>query len=107
MTIEAPPSVLPPKKYCDITGLDAPYIDPKSRLRYHNAEVYAILKTFVRLPSLPFALRSLTRGPVGTGDGPVVSCSTRGAYHAPMTLVLVHTQSLCRLPQTHLRRCTM
>ncbi|OAV99213.1 hypothetical protein PTTG_25485 [Puccinia triticina 1-1 BBBD Race 1] len=46
MMIEAPPSVIPPKKYCDITGLEAPYIDPKSRLRYHNAEVYELIRTF-------------------------------------------------------------
>ncbi|EFP88654.1 uncharacterized protein PGTG_14859 [Puccinia graminis f. sp. tritici CRL 75-36-700-3] len=46
MIIEAPPSVIPPKKYCDITGLEAPYIDPKSRLRYHNAEVYELIRTF-------------------------------------------------------------
>jgi INO80 complex subunit C len=77
MIIEAPPSVIPPKKYCDITGLEvslcfscsqpqfsgsyhhadscsfytqAPYIDPKSRLRYHNAEVYELIRTFVRIP---------------------------------------------------------
>ncbi|KAA1091666.1 chromatin-remodeling complex subunit ies6 [Puccinia graminis f. sp. tritici] len=54
MIIEAPPSVIPPKKYCDITGLEAPYIDPKSRLRYHNAEVYELIRTFV---SSPFEFR--------------------------------------------------
>jgi INO80 complex subunit C len=26
----------------------APYTDPKSNLRYHNAEIYALLRTFVR-----------------------------------------------------------
>jgi INO80 complex subunit C len=36
---EAPPSLRPSKKYCDITGLEAPYTDPKSRLRYHNADI--------------------------------------------------------------------
>lgn len=36
---EAPPSLRPPKKYCDVTGLEAPYTDPKSRLRYHNADI--------------------------------------------------------------------
>ncbi|KAA1097102.1 chromatin-remodeling complex subunit ies6 [Puccinia graminis f. sp. tritici] len=52
MIIEAPPSVIPPKKYCDITGLEAPYIDPKSRLRYHNAEVYELIRTFIKAISL-------------------------------------------------------
>jgi len=46
MIIEAPPSVIPPKKYCDITGLEAPYLDPKTQLRYHNAEVYELIRTF-------------------------------------------------------------
>ena len=41
MTIEAPPSAYPPKKYCDITGLEAPYTDPQSRLRYANAAAFA------------------------------------------------------------------
>lgn len=36
---EAPPSLRPSKKYCDVTGLEAPYTDPKSRLRYHNADI--------------------------------------------------------------------
>ncbi|GAA5820446.1 hypothetical protein JCM11251_005631 [Rhodosporidiobolus azoricus] len=45
-TIEAPPSLLPQKRYCDVTGLEAKYTDPKSTLRYHNPEVYEILRTF-------------------------------------------------------------
>ena len=28
------------RRYCDITGLPAPYTDPKSRLRYHNKEIF-------------------------------------------------------------------
>ncbi|KAI9281536.1 YL1 nuclear protein C-terminal domain-containing protein [Sporodiniella umbellata] len=43
--IECPPSVLPQKKYCDITGLDAKYTDPKTALRYHNAEIYQFIRT--------------------------------------------------------------
>ena len=43
-SIEAPPSVLPPKKYCDITGLEAHYQDPKSRLRYHNSEIFRVVR---------------------------------------------------------------
>ncbi|KAG2183836.1 hypothetical protein INT44_008847, partial [Umbelopsis vinacea] len=42
--IESPPSIRPTKKYCDITGLDAKYTDPKTGLRYHNAEVYQFIK---------------------------------------------------------------
>ncbi|GAA6008688.1 Ies6p [Rhodotorula paludigena] len=45
-SVEAPPSLMPQKRYCDITGLEAKYTDPKSTLRYHNPEVYDILRTF-------------------------------------------------------------
>ncbi|MCJ1370939.1 hypothetical protein MMC20_002153 [Loxospora ochrophaea] len=45
--IESAPSLHPAhqKHYCDITGLPAPYTDPKSRLRYHNKEVYEVVHT--------------------------------------------------------------
>ncbi|CDW99215.1 hypothetical protein [Sporisorium scitamineum] len=39
-------SLRPAKKYCDVTGLIAPYTDPKSGLRYHSVEVYEIIKQF-------------------------------------------------------------
>lgn len=43
-SIQAAPSFKPKLKYCDITGLPAPYSDPKTGLRYHNTEVYAGIK---------------------------------------------------------------
>ena len=45
--IEAAPSLKPSsrKKYCDITGLPAPYVDPKTRLRYHDKEVFAVVRS--------------------------------------------------------------
>ncbi|TFK69243.1 hypothetical protein BDN72DRAFT_840731 [Pluteus cervinus] len=43
-SIEAPPSVLPQKKYCDITGLEGPYTDPATGLRYHDKSVYELIK---------------------------------------------------------------
>ncbi|KAG8742886.1 chromatin-remodeling complex subunit ies6 [Ceratobasidium sp. 414] len=48
-SIEAPPSVLPQKRYCDITGLEGPYTDPASGLRYHDKSIYELIKS---LPSL-------------------------------------------------------
>jgi INO80 complex subunit C len=33
------------KHYCDITGLSARYTDPKTRLRYHNVEVFQLIRT--------------------------------------------------------------
>ncbi|PWN41086.1 hypothetical protein IE81DRAFT_324907 [Ceraceosorus guamensis] len=45
-SVEAPPSLRPRKKMCDITGLPAPYTDPKSGLRYHSVEIYKLIKTF-------------------------------------------------------------
>lgn len=41
INIEAPPSLYPTKKYCDLTGLEAPYTDPKTKLRYANAATFA------------------------------------------------------------------
>ena len=45
--IESAPSLHPAhqKHYCDITGLPAPYTDPKTRLRYHNKEVFGLVRT--------------------------------------------------------------
>lgn len=44
--IESAPSLHPAhqKHYCDITGLVAPYTDPKTRLRYHNKEVFEVVR---------------------------------------------------------------
>ncbi|KAG6816174.1 hypothetical protein H0H87_008098, partial [Tephrocybe sp. NHM501043] len=44
-SIEAPPSLLPHKHYCDITGLEAPYTDPATGLRYHDKSVYDVIKS--------------------------------------------------------------
>ncbi|KAG0664696.1 hypothetical protein C6P44_000677 [Monosporozyma unispora] len=41
--INAPPSMKPPKKYCDITGLNGPYTSPTNNIRYHNSEIYQIM----------------------------------------------------------------
>ncbi|KAI0313043.1 hypothetical protein OF83DRAFT_1143143 [Amylostereum chailletii] len=44
LSIEAPPSVIPARHYCDITGLEAPYTDPSSGLRYHDKSVYELVR---------------------------------------------------------------
>lgn len=45
--IESAPSLSPAHqhRYCDITGLPAPYTDPKTRLRYHNREIFGVVRT--------------------------------------------------------------
>lgn len=45
--IESAPSLHPSsqRRYCDITGLPAPYTDPKTRLRYHNGEIFGVIRT--------------------------------------------------------------
>ncbi|PKU68460.1 INO80 complex subunit C [Dendrobium catenatum] len=40
LNIETPPSMYPSKKFCDITGFEAPYMDPRTNLRYANPEVF-------------------------------------------------------------------
>ncbi|KAK1265115.1 hypothetical protein QJS04_geneDACA016925 [Acorus gramineus] len=47
INIESPPSMYPPKKFCDITGFETPYTDPRTSIRYANTEV------FRRIRSLP------------------------------------------------------
>ncbi|GBG72623.1 hypothetical protein CBR_g12196 [Chara braunii] len=47
VSMDSPPSLYPPKKYCDITGYEACYTDPRTKLRYANCEV---LKTIRLLP---------------------------------------------------------
>lgn len=44
--IESAPSLHPAhqKHYCDITGLPAPYTDPKTRLRYHSREIFELVR---------------------------------------------------------------
>jgi INO80 complex subunit C len=44
--IESAPSLHPAGKrhYCDITGLPAPYTDPKTRLRYRNQEIFGVVR---------------------------------------------------------------
>lgn len=43
--IESAPSLANAKRYCDITGLKAPYTDPKTRLRYHDKEVFGVIRS--------------------------------------------------------------
>jgi INO80 complex subunit C len=45
--IESAPSFHPSsqRRYCDITGLPAPYTDPKTRLRYHDKEIFGVIRT--------------------------------------------------------------
>ncbi|RDA82954.1 hypothetical protein CP532_0858 [Ophiocordyceps camponoti-leonardi (nom. inval.)] len=43
--IESAPSLAHARHYCDVTGLPAPYHDPKTRMRYHNKEVFGLIRT--------------------------------------------------------------
>lgn len=40
LNIDAGPSMLPTKKYCDITGLPAKYMDPVTKLRYVEKQAF-------------------------------------------------------------------
>lgn len=44
--IESAPSLSPAhqRHYCDITGLHGPYTDPKTRLRYHDKEIFGVIR---------------------------------------------------------------
>lgn len=47
-SIDAPPSFKPAKKYSDISGLEANYTDPHTKLNYANAAEFKVIK---KLPS--------------------------------------------------------
>ena len=44
-TLEAGPSLYPAKKYCDLTGLPAKYLDPKTKLRYAHKELFQVVRS--------------------------------------------------------------
>ncbi|CAI5494961.1 unnamed protein product [Closterium sp. Naga37s-1] len=71
VTIEAPPSMYPAKKYCDITGLEAPYTDPHSKLRYANPAAFAIARSLPHPHAQAFlALRGAQTIPLSGSLGP-------------------------------------
>ncbi|KIX04309.1 uncharacterized protein Z518_05176 [Rhinocladiella mackenziei CBS 650.93] len=45
--IESAPSLHPAnhKHYCDVTGLPAKYTDPKTKLRYYDKEIFAVVRS--------------------------------------------------------------
>mmetsp|Transcript_21231 Transcript_21231/g.42669 ORF Transcript_21231/g.42669 Transcript_21231/m.42669 type:complete len:81 (+) Transcript_21231:146-388(+) len=43
-TIQVGPSVLPAKRYCDITGYEAKYKEPTTGLLYSSADYYRTVK---------------------------------------------------------------
>ncbi|KAK6156127.1 hypothetical protein DH2020_010375 [Rehmannia glutinosa] len=45
VNIESPPSTHPCKRICDITGYEAPYFDPRTKLHYANAEVFKVIRS--------------------------------------------------------------
>ena len=47
-SIDAPPSFKPAKKYSDISGLEANYTDPHTKLHYSNIGEFKVIK---KLPS--------------------------------------------------------
>ncbi|CAD8186739.1 unnamed protein product [Paramecium pentaurelia] len=46
LSIEAPPSLKPAKKYCDITGFEAKYKDPITQLQYCDSIVFNYIRNF-------------------------------------------------------------
>ncbi|CAD8099929.1 unnamed protein product [Paramecium sonneborni] len=44
LSIEAPPSLKPAKRYCDVTGFEAKYKDPVTQLYYCDAIVFNYIR---------------------------------------------------------------
>ncbi|XP_055338526.1 INO80 complex subunit C-like [Paramacrobiotus metropolitanus] len=47
-TIRAPPRLKPAKRYSDISGLEAKYIDPETKLHYADAEEFEVCRSLTR-----------------------------------------------------------
>ncbi|CAK9134565.1 unnamed protein product [Ilex paraguariensis] len=45
VNIESTLSMHPCKRICDITGYEAPYFDPRTNLRYANADVFKLIRS--------------------------------------------------------------
>jgi len=71
-SISAPPSQLPPKRYCDITGFEAPYTDPKTRLFFADSHAFEFIRTEVEKPPQKIqhylAIRSVNADPTHEDD---------------------------------------
>mmetsp|Transcript_26802 Transcript_26802/g.86052 ORF Transcript_26802/g.86052 Transcript_26802/m.86052 type:complete len:126 (-) Transcript_26802:87-464(-) len=44
VNIEAPPSMYPKRKYCDLTGYVAPYTDPLTKMQYCSVAAFAQIR---------------------------------------------------------------
>ena len=81
-TPNAPPSLLPAKKYCDITGLHANYTDPRTKLRYKGLEVWNVVRSLVSDLQLPCRPELTDPGP---WRGPAVPRPERSSNIAQVT----------------------
>lgn len=59
-SLSAPPSTKPIKLYSDLSGLPAPYKDPKTKLRYANTQEYQMIQHLS--PDVILGLLSLRKG---------------------------------------------
>lgn len=63
MNIDAAASIKPPKKYSDISGLEAKYTDPQTKLRFANASEFQFIRTLQ--PESINAYLSLRKAAIG------------------------------------------
>ena len=63
MNIDAAASIKPPKKYSDISGLEAKYTDPQTKLRFANASEFQFIRTLQ--PEAINAYLSLRKAAIG------------------------------------------
>eukprot|EP01104_Vermistella_antarctica_P018524 TRINITY_DN6898_c0_g1_i1.p2 TRINITY_DN6898_c0_g1~~TRINITY_DN6898_c0_g1_i1.p2 ORF type:complete len:130 (-),score=18.62 TRINITY_DN6898_c0_g1_i1:103-492(-) len=45
-SIAAPPNLSCSRKYCDVTGFETTYTDPKTKLRFYNPKIYKVMQFF-------------------------------------------------------------
>lgn len=49
LSIEAPPSLKPAKKYCDVTGFETKYKDPITQLYYADGIVFSYVRNLSKI----------------------------------------------------------
>ena len=65
LQLAAPPSMYPPKRYCDLTGMPAKYTEPTTKIRYANKASYSAIKAMpLELADAWLALRGDSAGKI-------------------------------------------
>ena len=57
--IEAGPSILPKRKYCDFTGLTSNYNELHTGIRYYNSQIYKMSQNIPLITQLYYTIKEV------------------------------------------------